>query len=168
MLKLRDGRQVQVTLGVKPYSSNAKAPSHHTQEIKENETVEEDQSQSLEGKRQYLQTVGVDDCLKDKVSQCYLLQIQDVQVRSKQSNASGNSHYHLKMKSKQTKALKLPKKFEYCHEEWGSDEEEDKLTTPISVPSHYKKYKVEVRKVVIQKPNKVKEKRQNRPTSWLT
>ena len=108
MLKLRDKRQVQVTLGVKPYSSDAKAPSNHTQEDEENETVEEDQSRSLESKKQYLQTVGADDCLKDKVTKCYLLQIQDIQVRSKRSNASGNNHYHLKMKSKRTKALKLP------------------------------------------------------------
>ena len=90
--------------------------------------------------------VGADDCLKDKVTKFYLLHIQDVQVRSKQSNASGNSHYHLKMKSKQTKALKLLEKFEDCQEEWGSNEkEEDKLTTPISVPSHYKKHDVEER-----------------------
>ena len=88
--------------------------------------------------------MGAHNCLKDKVTKCYLLQIQDVQVRSKQSNASGNRHYHLKMKSKQTKVLKLSKKFEDCQEEWGSDEkEEDKLTTPISVPSHYKKYDME-------------------------
>ena len=83
MLKLRDGHQVQVTLGVKPYSSNAKALTNHTQEDGENETVEEDQSRSLDSKRQYLQTVGADDCLKDKVKKFYLLQIQDVQVRSK-------------------------------------------------------------------------------------
>ena len=51
MLKLRDGCQVQVTLGVKPHCSDTKALSCHTQETKENETVEEDQSQSLEGKR---------------------------------------------------------------------------------------------------------------------
>ena len=49
MLKLKDGCQVHVTLGVKPYSSDAKVPSLHTQETKENETVEEDQSQSLQG-----------------------------------------------------------------------------------------------------------------------
>ena len=50
MLKLRDGPQVQVTLGVKPYSFDAKAPSLHTQEIEENETIKEDQLQSLKGK----------------------------------------------------------------------------------------------------------------------
>ena len=121
MLKLRDERQVLVTLGVQPYSFDAKAPSHHTQETKKIETVEEDQSQSLQSKQKYLQTMGVDDCVKDKVTKCCLLQIQDVQVRSKWLNTSGNSHYHLKMKSKQTKALKLPEKFEDYQEEWGSD-----------------------------------------------
>ena len=61
------------------------------------------------------------------------------------------------MKSKQTKVLKLLEKFEDCQEEWGSDEEEeDKLTTPISVPSHYKKYEVEERKIVVQKHDKEK------------
>ena len=62
------------------------------------------------------------------------------------------------MKSKQTKVLKLPEKFEDCQEEWGSDEEEeeDKLTTRISVPSHYKKYEVEERKIIVQKPDRGK------------
>ena len=56
------------------------------------------------------------------------------------------------MKSKQTKVLKLLEKFEDCQEEWGSDEKDkDKLTTPISVPSHYKKYNVDKRKIVVQK-----------------
>ena len=50
MLKLRDGRHVQVTLGVKPYSSNTKTPSYNTQETKEKSAIEEDQSQSLQGK----------------------------------------------------------------------------------------------------------------------
>ena len=44
MLKLRDRRKVQITLGVKPYSSNAKAPSCDTQETQESGTIEEDQS----------------------------------------------------------------------------------------------------------------------------
>ena len=60
------------------------------------------------------------------------------------------------MKSKQTKAFKLPEKFEDCQEEWGLNEEEDKLTTPISVPSHYKKYEVEERKIVVQNPDREK------------
>ena len=47
MLKLTDRGQVQVTLGVKPYRSDAKAPTSNTQEIEENETVEKDQQQSL-------------------------------------------------------------------------------------------------------------------------
>ena len=46
----------------------------------------------------------------------------------------------------------LPKKFEDCQEEWDIDKEEDKLTTPISVPSHYKKYTIEERKIVWKKP----------------
>ena len=53
--------------------------------------------------------------------------------------------------------LKLPENFEDCQEEWGSyEEEEDKLTTPISVPSYYKKYEVEERNIVVQKPNREK------------
>ena len=85
------------------------------------------------------------------------MQIQDVQVRSKRSNNNGKSHYHLKMKSKQAKELKLLEKLKDCQREWGLDEEdEDKLTTPISVPSHYKKYEVEERKILVQKPDKEK------------
>ena len=44
MLKLRDGCQVQATLSVNPYRSNAKVSTYSTLETKENEAVEEDQS----------------------------------------------------------------------------------------------------------------------------
>ena len=84
------------------------------------------------------------------------MQIQDVQVRSKRSNVNGKSHHHLNKKRECTKTLKLPEKFEDCQEEWGTDDEEEKLTTPISVPSHYKKYNVEERKIVVQKPDREK------------
>ena len=82
------------------------------------------------------------------------MQIQDVQVRSKRSNNSGKRHYHLNKKSRHTKALKLLEKSKDCQEEWGRDEDKEKLTTPISVTSHYKKYNVEERKIVVQKPNR--------------
>ena len=85
------------------------------------------------------------------------MQTQDIQVRSKWSNSSWKSHYHLKKKIKRIKALKLPENFEDCQEEWELDEEDkDKLTTPISVPSHFKKYNMEERKILVQKPNREK------------
>ena len=59
-------------------------------------------------------------------------------------------------KHRRTNTLKLPEKFEDCQDEWGTDEEEEKLTTPISVPSHYKKYNVKERKIVVQKPDREK------------
>ena len=50
MLKLRDGRQVQVTLGVQPYSPKAKALISKTQGDEKKNSSEEDQSLSLQGK----------------------------------------------------------------------------------------------------------------------
>ena len=85
MLKIRDRRQIKVTLGVQPYSSKVK---HKTQVSKTQDNVEdvvdeEDQLLSLQSKQQYLEIMGVDDCVKDKVTRCYLVHIQDVQVISK-------------------------------------------------------------------------------------
>ena len=61
-------------------------------------------------------------------------------------------------KCEYTKGLKLLEMFEDCQEEWGieEDENEEKLTTPINVPSHYKKYVVDERKIVVQKPDREK------------
>ena len=65
----------------------------------------------------------------------------------KWSNKSGKSHYHLNKKSSHAKALKSLEKFKDFQEEWGTyeDKDEEKLTTPISVSSHYKKYNVKER-----------------------
>ena len=76
MLKLRDGCQVQVTLGVQPYSSKTKDPINGAQNIEGKNSIKEDQSLSVQSKQQYLQTIGVDDCIKDKVTKCYLMQIK--------------------------------------------------------------------------------------------
>ena len=80
------------------------------------------------------------------------MQIQDVQVRYKTFNNNEKIHNHLNKKSRHTKALKLPKKFEDWQEEWGIEENEhkEKLTTPISMLSHYKKYNVEERKLLFR------------------
>ena len=45
--------------------------------------------------------------------------------------------------------------FKDCRAEWDKEEDtEEKLTTPISVPEHYKKYTVEEGKIIWQKPNR--------------
>ena len=39
--------------------------------------------------------------------------------------------------------------------EWDEEEDtEEKLTTPLSVPEHYKKYTIEEQKIIWQKPNR--------------
>ena len=52
----------------------------------------------------------------------------------------------------------MPEKFEDCLSDWGleEDDESGQLTHPRNMPSHYKKYMVEKRKIVLQKPTREK------------
>ena len=54
-----------------------------TQDYFENAAYEKNQVLSMQGKWQSLQTMGAYDYIKDKVTKSYLMQIQNVQVRSK-------------------------------------------------------------------------------------
>ena len=51
MLKCRDGNQVQVTLGVQPYSSKDKDPISETYKNEDKNSIEEDQSLNLQSKQ---------------------------------------------------------------------------------------------------------------------
>ena len=57
-----------------------------------------------------------------------------------------------------TKGIVLPKRFEDCQfdQELEEDDESEQLTHPCSVPSHYKKYTVEERKIILQRPTRKK------------
>ena len=66
-----------------------------------------------------------------------------------------NHYKYMKQKVKANETDNGLDIFKDFQAEW--DEEEDtkeKLTTPISVPEHYKKYTVEERKIIWQKPNR--------------
>ena len=68
-------------------------------------------------------------------------------METKTNQPKINHYKYMKQKVKSKKILNKNKRFQDCLAEW--DEEEDtkeKLTTPISVWEHYKKYIVEERK----------------------
>ena len=61
----------------------------------------------------------------------------------------------MKQKVKPGKDKTKNKTFKDCQAEQDEEEDtEEKRTTPLSVPEHYKKYTVEERKIIWQKPNR--------------
>ena len=72
--------------------------------------------------------------------------------KPKRQKQNGN-HYELMKKRLKTVATSKGKEdFKDCLSEWEAlDTDEEKLTSPISVPSHYKKYIVEEHRIVVKK-----------------
>ena len=61
----------------------------------------------------------------------------------------------MKQKVKSGKDKTKNKTFKDCQAEWDEEEDtEEKLTIPLSVLEHYKKYTIEERKIIWQKPNR--------------
>ena len=61
----------------------------------------------------------------------------------------------MKQKGKSIDAKNKNETFQDCLPKWNKEQNtEEKLTTPISVLEHYKKYTVEERKIIWQKPNR--------------
>ena len=60
-----------------------------------------------------------------------------------------NHYKYIKQKVKSTKAKNKNETFQNCQSNWEEEEDtEEKLTTPISVPKHYKKYTIEEPKII--------------------
>ena len=125
----------------------------------ENDVVKGNDLQEREnfaGKKGCLSWVEVKDCVKDKISGNYAIQLVEIDTKDKQPIQPKINHYqYMKQKVKSGKDKTKNKTFKDCQAEW--DEEEDtkeKQTTPLSVPEHYEKYTVEERKIIWQKPNR--------------
>ena len=114
------------------------------------------QTPNLKGKSHFLRWVDPGDCIKDNLKGCYLTQILEISASKPKRHKQNGNHYELMKKRLKTVEIRKGKEeFKDCLLEWEDlDTDEDKLTTPISVPSHYKKYTVEERKIVVKKPER--------------
>ena len=115
---------------------------------------------NLDGKKAYLAMVNAEDCIKDIITQCYLMQLQ-ASIESKSAQRAKKVKPLLnKFTKKEIQAHEeiTEKLREADIEEWSTDSEASKQKDRddkdlVSVPSHYKKYNVEERKIKIQLPD---------------
>ena len=131
----------------------------HTMQFNEtkNEAFKEDDLQERENftdKNGFLSWVGAKDCVKDKLTGCYAIQLIGIDAKEKQPTQPKINHYaYMKQKVKSKIDKTKNKTFKDCQAEWDEEEDtEEKLTMPISVPKHYKKYTIDERKIIWQKP----------------
>ncbi|MCO5560570.1 hypothetical protein L7F22_014185 [Adiantum nelumboides] len=140
----RNGQQKQVEIPVKQVEE--------TIETNENLSLKKD----FQCKDQYLNEVQAEDCVKDKISGFYALQTTEIDPKPCKNTPKANHYALMKKKLKSKQGDVENETFKDCLAEWdeSGDQEEDKLTTPISVPAHYKKYTVEERKIILKKPGR--------------
>ena len=75
-------------------------------------------------------------------------------METKPTQPKVNHYKFMKQKVKSTDAKDGKEIFKDCQKKWDKEEDtKEKLTTPLSVPKHYKKYTIEERKIIWQKPN---------------
>ncbi|MCO5578895.1 hypothetical protein L7F22_032744 [Adiantum nelumboides] len=83
------------------------------------------------------------------------MQIMEIDPKPCKNTTKAN-HYELMRKKLNLKQGEAKNEtFKDCLAEWdeSGDLEEEKLTTPTSVPTHYKKYTVEEHKIILKKPD---------------
>ena len=85
----------------------------------------------------------------------YAIQLMGVDaMETKPSQPKVNHYKFKKQKVKSTDVKEENEMFKDCQAKWDKEEDtEEKLTTPLSVQEHYKKYTIEERKIIQQKPN---------------
>ena len=100
--------------------------------------------------------MGANDCVKDKLTDYYATQLMGIDAKEIQPTQTKINHYkYMKQKVKTNDTNDRLDIFKDCQEKWDKGEDtEEKLTTPLSVLEHYKKYTIEERKIIWQKPNR--------------
>ena len=101
--------------------------------------------ETLTCKNQFLSWVGANNCVKDKIMGNYIIQMMRVDVTKTKPRQPKVNHYKfMKQKVKSTYAKNGNETFQYCLAKWDEEEDmEEKITTPLSVLEHYKKYMIE-------------------------
>ena len=117
------------------------------------------------GKKDFLSKVNAADCIKDIISGCYLMQLQatiaaKALMRQKKIKPLIKKLTKTEKKACEDFATKLRETEleEWVKESDSDDSKERWKKDGISVPSHYKKYTVEDRKILMQLPDRQNEK----------
>ena len=117
----------------------------------------------INGKKHYLELVKADDVVKDKITGCYLTHIRGVRTSTKRSK-SEKSKTVKKDTCKPQKMTKLERKTTYnevkrvLKQVWTTTTGSSSENEGVEVPSHYKKYTIQDRQILLQTPE-----RQNEP-----
>ena len=109
------------------------------------------------------------DCIKDKVTGCYRVEPlrnkvktnQKKQKTSKQEKETPTKTTKIENKIKEPKITRLERKQKYnelkrtLQKEWSTEiETEESDHDPLSAPSHFKRYTIQERKIVLQQPKR--------------
>ena len=128
-----------------------------TKEEWENEPIPE-----IEDEISYLRLVNAEDCIKDLVTGLYSLQLQH-SIAKRTARQKRNVKPLIKNRKQPTKEQqKFVDRLEDINKQrwstsWDTDSsEEDGGSDLISVPSHYKKYTVEDREIMVKQPERLK------------
>ena len=119
----------------------------------------------VKDKTTYLRLVNANDCVKNKVTGCYLTQKTQRETRSRKAQSKqGEVNKQTKPNSTETKPqeppmTRLERKQKYKEQKqilkelWTTEmEDSSENDEGISVPSHFKRYTIKEQKVVVQQP----------------
>ena len=117
----------------------------------------------IKDKMGYLRLVNAEDCIKDMLIGLYSLQLQHSITTRTAKRKKKIKPMIQKRASPTMQQQKLVDKLEDVNEQrwstgWETESSEETYQEGdlISVPSHYKKYTVEDRKIVVQQPERLK------------
>ena len=113
----------------------------------------------INGKKYYLELVKADDVVKDKITGSYLTHIRGVKASTKRSR-SEKSKTVKKDTCKPQKMSKLERKMTYnevkrvLKQVWTTATGSSSENEGGEVPSHYKKYTIQDRQILLQTPER--------------
>ena len=113
----------------------------------------------MKGKNHYLEFVKADDVIKDKVTGCYLTHIRGVSASAKRSRSEKNKTIK-KDTGKTPKMSNLEQKTTYnevkrvLKQVWTTATGSSSENEGVEVPSHYKKYTIQDRQILLQTPER--------------
>lgn len=116
-----------------------------------------------EGKTHYLMMINTKDCVKDRVTGCYLTRSSQTtnttEPKPKKEKKKQDKDSEKSTKTKGSNLTKLERKAKYnehkrrLQEIWTTEmESEEETRDTMSVPSHFKRYTLQDRKIVLQQP----------------
>ena len=122
------------------------------------------------GKNAFLRYVQAHDCVKDKVTGCYRVEPvekeKNLKPKPKNTKPKNNKKEENKKSEKgEPELTKLERKQRYrelkrtLQREWSTEMETDESDKEgLSAPSHFKRYTIQERKIVLQQPRREKKK----------